>query len=121
MELSRRQAIRRLQGVLIGPDGRMVNLRAYQRLHQVIQPEYRLRSNTLSGIAALASAGNGIALLPDDQIGTGLTRLFALDPPVTSDIWVLLHPELRATTRIRLLANFLTESLAADPAFGHTS
>ena len=101
--------------ILIGPDGRVENLAAYRQIEKALATVYRLRSNTLSGIAALATGGNGIALLPDDQIGTGLTRLFPLEPRVTSDIWILVHPELRATTRIRLLAAHLAESFASDP------
>ena len=112
----------RLSGYnLIGPDGRVENLAAYRQIEKSATMNYRLRGNTLSGIAALATGGNGIALLPDDQIGTGLTRLFTLEPRVTSDIWILVHPELRATTRIRLLAAHLAESFTSDPMLANTS
>jgi len=99
---------------LIGPDGRIAQLKAFQVLNKALEPNYRLRGNNLMAIASLATAGNGIALLPDDQVYTGMNRLFTMTPLVTSDIWILTHPELRATERVRLLMNFLVECFRAD-------
>ncbi len=102
---------------LIGPDGRISHLKAFQVLHGELTPNYRLRGNNLMVIASFAAAGCGIALLPDDQLHTGMQRLFALQPEVASDLWILTHPELRATVRIRLLSRFLVKSFRNDPKF----
>ena len=98
----------------VGPDGRITQLKAFQQLDRQLSPEYRLRGNNLTVIASFAIAGSGIALLPDDQFHTGMQRLFLLEPLVTSDLWILTHPELRATERIRLLMNFLVQRFRED-------
>ncbi len=99
---------------IIGPDGVLANLKAFQVLEKRLSPSYRLRASNLVAIASLAKAGNGIALLPDDQVSLGMVRLFELKPRVTSDIWLLTHPELRATERVRLLMNYIRESFRTD-------
>ena len=72
------------------------------------------RCNTLNAMSSLAVAGYGIALLPDDQFKPALERLFPIAPEVQSDLWILTHPELRRTERIRLMVNHLFDSLRAD-------
>jgi DNA-binding transcriptional LysR family regulator len=110
-----------IQHDLIGPEGRIVRLKAFQLLEKEFSPGYRLRGNNLSAIASFAVAGSGIALLPDDQIHTGLRRLFSMEPRITSDLWVLTHPELRANERIRLLMNFLVDRFRNDSSFKNYS
>lgn len=99
---------------LIGPDGRVSRLKAFQVLNKNLEPNYCIRGNDLMAIASLATAGNGIALLPDDQVYTKMKRLFTMEPLVTSDIWILTHQELRATERVRLLMNFIVNSFRND-------
>lgn len=99
---------------IIGPDGVIANLKAFQELEKRVSPTYRLRASNLVAIAALAKVGNGVALLPDDQISAGMVRLFELEPRVTSEIWLLTHPELRTTERVRLLMNHILESFRND-------
>ncbi len=99
---------------LIGPEGAVARLKAYRFFEKKLMPQYQLRGNTLIAIASLTSAGCGIALLPDDHARIGLIRLFTLKPIVTSDIWALTHPELRATERVRLLMQFIVEEFQQD-------
>jgi len=106
---------------LIGPEGRIQHLKAFQLLDKEFSPNYRLRGNNLSAIASFAEAGSGIALLPDDQAHTRMQRLFSMQPRVTSALWVLTHPELRATERIRLLMNFLVKRFRNDSSFTTSS
>jgi DNA-binding transcriptional LysR family regulator len=107
---------------IVGPDGPVGRLEAYRWMAKIISSAYRVTGNDLSAIAALGSAGNGIVLLPDDQINTGMQRLFPPTPAITSDIWILTHPELRATERIRLLTGYLVDSFRNDPHLsGRTS
>ena len=72
------------------------------------------RCNTLNAMSSLAEAGYGIALLPDDQFKPELERLFPNTPSARTDLWILTHPELRKTERIRLMVNHLFESMRAD-------
>ena len=45
----------------------------------------------------------------------GLVRLFPVDPPATTELWLLTHPDLRRVPRIRALMDFLTARLREDP------
>lgn len=99
---------------MIGPDGVITKLKAFRELEKRTSLNYRLRASNLVAIAALARVGNGIALLPDDQVSVGMVRLFELEPRVTSDIWLLTHPELRTSERVRLLMNHVRESFRND-------
>jgi DNA-binding transcriptional LysR family regulator len=65
-------------------------------------------------MSSLAEAGYGIALLPDDQQKPSLVRLFPVSPEESTQLWILTHPELRKTERIRLMVNFLIDALRAD-------
>jgi len=79
------------------------------------------RCNTLNAMSSLAVAGYGVALLPDDQFKPELERLFPVTPAERTDLWVLTHPELRRTERIRLMMNHLFDSLRADPRLKHAA
>jgi len=74
------------------------------------------RSNTLLTLHEAAKQGMGAAVLPcfladpDDD----LARL--LEPPkeLTSEIWLLTHPDLRRTARVRALMEFLADAFQGD-------
>jgi DNA-binding transcriptional LysR family regulator len=72
------------------------------------------RCNTLNAMSSLAEAGYGIALLPDDQQKSSLVRLFPVVPEESTHLWILTHPELRRTERIRLMVKFLFDALQSD-------
>lgn len=75
------------------------------------------RCNDLMSMSALAVAGCGIALLPDDQFKPELVRLFSLNESLKSDIWILMHPDLRGCARLILFKKFLVEQLRNHPVF----
>ncbi|NPU91630.1 MAG: LysR family transcriptional regulator [Gammaproteobacteria bacterium] len=75
------------------------------------------RCNDLMSMSALAVAGVGIALLPDDQAKPELQSLFALDSRFRSDIWVLMHPDLRGCARLMLFKDFIVTRLREEPLF----
>lgn len=75
------------------------------------------RCNDLMAMSALAVAGCGIALLPDDQFKPELSRLFCLDDQFRSDIWILMHPDLRGCSRLLLFKQFLSEQLRQHEVF----
>lgn len=71
-------------------------------------------SNNTMAIVEAAKAGLGVAPLPcflgDSE--PGLVRVIAPPEELTLSLWVLIHPDLRHTARVRALMMFLTESLA---------
>ena len=96
--------------VLIGAAGSLKRIAPFSLLESERMIELRMRSSTLSGMSALAAAGCGIALLPDPRISPSLVRLFDTEPVIESDIWALIHPELKRTERVRLLMKHLVDS-----------
>lgn len=100
---------------LIGGEGATASLPAMRWLEKRHAEQIVARCNTLNAMSALAAAGLGIALLPDDQCKPELERLFPLRPAECSDLWILTHPELRNTERIRLLVKHLVTSMREDP------
>lgn len=73
------------------------------------------RSNDLVSMSALAAAGVGVAILPDDQAKPELKRLFTVDFVPTSNIWLLFHPDMRSCKRLKVFKDFLLEQLSNEP------
>ncbi len=72
------------------------------------------RVNTVLGLAEAAAAGLGLALLPC-FIGAatpGLMRLSAPDPALETGLWLLTHPDLRQTARVRVFMDFCAAEIA---------
>lgn len=73
------------------------------------------RSNDLAALHAVAAQGMGIAALPR-FIGDNDTRLARIPADATSarrDIWLLVHPDLRRSPRIRVAFDYLAETIAS--------
>ena len=74
------------------------------------------RSNSLLGLFEATRCGMGIAPLPcflgDPE--SGMQRL--IDPPeaLASELWLLTHPDLRRTARVRAFMEFLTEAMDSE-------
>ncbi|MFC3149675.1 LysR family transcriptional regulator [Litoribrevibacter euphylliae] len=73
------------------------------------------RSNDLVSMSALAEAGVGVAILPDDQAKSTLVRLFTIDFIHPSNIWLLYHPDMRSCQRLKVFKEFLVEKLRNEP------
>ncbi len=101
---------------VIGGEGALAQLTPMKWTERHCGEQVVTRCNTLNAMAALVAAGLGLAVLPDDQNRPGLERLFELQPPYHSDLWILTHPELKSTERIRLLVQQLYTSLREDKA-----
>ncbi|HEX6260725.1 MAG TPA: LysR family transcriptional regulator [Woeseiaceae bacterium] len=100
---------------LIGADQAFRRLPAFDWLHrQFPREQFVATANDLNTMAALAAAGVGICILPADQCGKGLERLFKLEPPFMSDLWLLTHADLRKVARIKAFADHLFDALRAD-------
>ncbi len=71
------------------------------------------RVNTVLGLAEAIEAGIGIGFAPcfiaDRR--PGLVRLAAPDPGFSADLWLLTHPDLRHSPRVRLFLDFVAGEL----------
>jgi DNA-binding transcriptional LysR family regulator len=69
---------------------------------------YVYKVNTLLGLAEAAAAGVGLALLPcfiGEKV-PGLVRLCAPISELEGELWLLTHPDLRNTARVRAFLDF---------------
>jgi len=107
-------ALRKLEDLryksVIGADAALMRLDAFQWLESEYRDSIVARANDLSTMAALASAGVGYALLPSDQKEDGIKRVFKL-PQLSSELWLLTHPNLRQVQRIRVVWDALAISI----------
>ena len=74
-----------------------------------------LRLNTVAGLCEAVEAGIGIGLLPcqgADQ-RPALRRLRAPDPRFADGLWLLTHPDLRHSVRVRTFMDHVGEALVA--------
>jgi DNA-binding transcriptional LysR family regulator len=66
--------------------------------------------NTVMGLAQAAAGGLGLALLPC-YVGMSVPGLARLSPPLPElegELWLLTHPDLRETARVRAFLDFCT-------------
>ncbi len=95
---------------LIGADSELLRLPVFSWLETQYSQQVVSRCNDLSTMAALAATGVGLALLPSDQCEERMRRLFALSD-FRSELWLLTHPDLRFTPRIRAVWNAIESSV----------
>ena len=99
----------------IGFGDNFANLKAARWLSEhVDRARIVYRSNTVLGLAEAAAAGIGLALIPC-FIGAatpGLARLAPPDPALESGLWLLTHPDLRHTARVRAFLDFAAAEIA---------
>jgi DNA-binding transcriptional LysR family regulator len=88
----------------------LATLKAVRFVHEHVAPErigYRI--NTVLGLAQAVEMGLGIGHLPC-FIGDARPGLVRLGPPVpefSTDLWLLTHPDLRHSPRVRVFLDFL--------------
>ncbi|MEH6422530.1 LysR family transcriptional regulator [Pseudomonas sp. CGJS7] len=74
-----------------------------------------LRANSLLALRDAAVEGMGLTMLPC-YLGDAERQLVRVGPPqpaAASDLWLLSHPDLRRTERVRVFADALREGFAA--------
>ena len=72
------------------------------------------KANTMVGLAEAAAAGMGMALLPC-YVGTAIPGLAQLSPPLPElegELWLITHPDLRNTARVRAFLDFCAAEIA---------
>jgi DNA-binding transcriptional LysR family regulator len=97
---------------LIGGVGQMLNLPAFRWLDQMHPTKIFTRCDELTAMSYFAEEGQGLAFLPLDQSRQNLICLCEFPQGKTSDLWVLTHPDLRKTERIKLLMKYLSKQFA---------
>lgn len=73
----------------------------------------RYRVDTVLGMFAAARDGAGLAVLPC-YVADGdprLRRLGGIVPALSTDLWLLTHPDLRRTARIRAFSDFVADAV----------
>jgi len=93
---------------LIGATGELQELAAFIWLNQHFSDTIRTRADDLTSMSYLVEAGQGLALLPDDQERPEIIKLFSVAEVAPSDIWLLTHADLRNVARIKLVMQHLT-------------
>ncbi len=99
---------------LIGATGNIRNLPAYIWLDKNLPQQIKTRCDELFAMAAFVEAGQGLALLPDDQRRPGIVKLFDFEAGENSDLWLLTHPDLRHVERIKLVMQYLTKAFSEE-------
>jgi DNA-binding transcriptional LysR family regulator len=112
-ELPSSEDLWRRKWVSLGEQFTMLSAVRYLARH--VAPErvvYKL--NTVLGLAEAVEAGIGVGFLPCfiGDARPGLTRLAPPDPDLSADLWLLTHPDLRHTPRVRLFLDFAAGELA---------
>ena len=101
----------------IAYDGAMDDVPQQQWLMAIAgSSEIVLRTNDLENQAAAARAGLGLAALPHflGDCDPRLKRHEVPGKPVTRDVWLLVHRDLRQAPAVRAVMDFLTECLKAE-------
>jgi DNA-binding transcriptional LysR family regulator len=99
---------------LIGFEGAIERIMAARWL-QAVAPrgEIACRSNSVLGLLFAVQSSFGLALLPC-QIGdpeVGLVRVIDPQPALTGGFWILTHPDLHKTPKVRAFFDFMAEEI----------
>ncbi len=101
----------------VAPDDSLAHLPSARWLDTRVGPaKVVARANTLLGLLTLAKAGMGLAPLPC-FLGHTTADLHRVCPPIaelSTDLWVLAHPDLRRVPRIRVFLDFLNRELRGN-------
>jgi DNA-binding transcriptional LysR family regulator len=94
--------------------------RAAKWMKEHVGSEVRIvyKANTLLGLAQAAAGGVGLVLLPC-FIGAAVPGLARLTPPVPElegEFWLVTHPDLRSTARVRAFVDFCAEAIGRQKA-----
>lgn len=79
------------------------------------------RIDSLVGVADAVAEGLGVGMLPRPLVHArpALVPLATPEVGLSKPIWVLMHPDVQRTARVRALFDFLVEALQADDRLAH--
>jgi DNA-binding transcriptional LysR family regulator len=93
----------------------LATLKAVKFVQEHVPPErIGYRVNTVLGLAEAVEQGLGIGHLPCfiGDVRPGLVRLGPPNPEFAADLWLLTHPDLRHSPRVRVFLDFLAAEVA---------
>ncbi len=93
---------------LIGGAGLMQNLSIFSWLEKHFAKQITTRCDELTAMSYFAQGQQGLAFLPLDQAREGIMQVGQLPASFNSELWILLHPDLRKVERMRLVMEHLT-------------
>jgi DNA-binding transcriptional LysR family regulator len=99
----------------IGFGDNLAAIKPAKWLKQHVDPQRIVyKVNTVLGLAEAVSAGIGIGLLPCfiAAVTPGIVRLSPPDTTLESGLWLLTHPDLRQTARVRAFMDFAAGEIA---------
>ena len=73
-----------------------------------------LETNSTHALAAAARAGLGVAVLPRFVACRDADLIAVSDAVAEHDVWLLTHPDLRHTARVRRFIEFMGEAMAGS-------
>jgi DNA-binding transcriptional LysR family regulator len=86
-------------------------------MHREFRPEqFACTTGDIGTMASLAAAGMGIAFLPGDQSDPDLVEFFALQPAVSTELWIVVRPDQQRAARTSIFAQFLKKALREHPS-----
>jgi DNA-binding transcriptional LysR family regulator len=97
---------------LIGAAGLMQNLSVFSWLEKHYASQIEVRCDELTAMSYFAQAQQGLAFLPLDQAREGIEQVGRLPETFNSNLWILLHPDLRKVERVRLVMDHLSKFFA---------
>jgi len=98
----------------------LATLKAVKFVQEKVAPEnIAYRVNTVLGLAEAVEAGLGIGHLPCfiGDARPGLVRLAPPKPEFAADLWLLTHPDLRHSARVRVFMDFMAAEIAKQRRF----
>jgi DNA-binding transcriptional LysR family regulator len=104
------------QHLIVAFDGEIANYAAARWLRSVApKAEIAARSDNWAAYLATVKTGVGLAPLPihHGDREKGLVRLIDTEPGVVSQFWLLMHPDMRHTPRVRAFFDYLITEVKA--------
>jgi DNA-binding transcriptional LysR family regulator len=98
----------------------LATLKAVKFVQEHVSPErIAFKVNTVLGLAEAIEGGIGIGHLPCfiGDARQGLVRLSPTEPPFAADLWLLTHPDLRQSARVRVFLDFLAAAIGKQRQF----
>jgi DNA-binding transcriptional LysR family regulator len=93
----------------------LATIKAVKFVQEHVPPErIAYKVNTVLGLAEAVESGLGIGHLPCfiGDARPGLVRLAPPKPEFAADLWLLTHPDLRHSARVRIFLDFLAAEIA---------
>jgi DNA-binding transcriptional LysR family regulator len=95
----------------------MSRLKAFEYVERKVPPgNIQYRANSVAGVHVAIEAGIGLGFLPCFQGDNtpGLMRVGPVVPEIEDALWILTHPDIRKSQRIKAFMSFCTAELAKN-------